>query len=408
VLPADGSDVRFRQDRCESSSNAGGGVVIEVPSASRFHYRGSDVVCSRNNADGFGFSISPQAILQAELTGCAGNNNKVDGVSVVCPEEGPVPGLGSSLTLRSCVFSGNAGMGARSLCPVYGEGTQFCENSIHGLAVGSNDPNLSIGSVTRCVFERNGGHGITTDVQRSVSNGPRGRFSPGPLCQINDNLGDGILWQGGCLLVSGVEIGRNGGNGITCLGTLNIDSSSIRRSGGWGLITDGTRCVATEVTFELNGRIPDLGGGGALIQNAETATLERCVFNGNATIGLRCDNVQGALTRVAVNDCVASGNGTHGILLQHCTGELVRSSTSGNDGWGVAFGAGSVRLRCAQNSSIDNGGGFVIDASNCLVVNNTATAGLFGAYEIAPGNAVAPIRDAAGLVDCNPNTNFIF
>jgi hypothetical protein len=383
------------------SSNGGSGLEVSCPASSSFDYIGHDIVCSSNAGAGASLEGDPDQPIIVGFISSRFTGNKGDGISLVSNDETISVGHDSSLSLKSCVASNNSGSGVSSDCPLYAENCVMTDNLLHGVVVGGDDPNRSVGSMDGCIVERSGSHGVTTS-----SHLPKGRFALA-RCEINDNGGDGIHWAEGCLLVSDSKLGRNDGDGIFAGGTLNIDDTSVRRSGGFGVRQVGGSTVANGLVCEFNGRIPDLPGGGASYIEQDNIYVSRSVFSNNTGSGFTLFLPDGTPCRATVSTSSASSNTGNGFELDDCTGEVSNCSAVGNGGWGFLLGDGSVRMKVANNTATGNGGGIFNQGSSSLIVGNSATTGPLGNIVVAPGNSPGPIGGPALLVDGNPYANIV-
>lgn len=190
---------------------------------------------------------------------------------------------------------------------------------------------------------------------------------------IYDN--QGIMTLAGCRFSDNSASGGGGGAiyqnvGAVVLSGCTFSDDSATNGDGGAIETSSGTFAATNCVFLDNSS--DLGG--AIVNAADTATLDTCVFSNNvATYGVGAGG-GGAienLTVLTLNNCVLSGNTSV-------------SGQGGGLGTGGGFATGETAtlndcIICSNSAPGGSGGGVYNDAmlvlSNCTVSANLATNG---------------------------------
>jgi hypothetical protein len=418
---------RHKAFTCVSTGNGGDGISIE-PTTGDFEVVLDDVSCSENGVNGL-HVVEPAAAggsetlvvkmgrmemglnggsgvlielqrdsslaISMDSSSCYGNTG--DGFTV--RSLGAGPHFGAAVAISSSRFMSNGGHGVSMDNPMYATNSTCADNALYGATCSTGDATTLAMHLDRCEVRANGSGGART---------VRGRFAC-VSSQISDNLGHGMEVNDGCLLVTDSSSTANTGDGANVVGTLNVDSSTFRRNGGNGVSCSSGSCVAEGMVCELNGAL-GAGGSGAVFDGCPTVTLRRCVFNENDGDGVRCSSPIGPVRWMAP-ESLASRNGGDGFDLNDCVGaSLDRCVSTGNGGTGFRLGASfnSGRVeRC--HSSGNTSGEFSVSGAGNLILRCRATFNAVGAYDVAPGNVLAPVVDPTGLpANRNPDANLVY
>jgi len=384
--------------RCTFSSNIGSGLSIERPGTGILGVDIVDMRCAFNGGNGVEVRASATSSVSCTCSHlrCVGNGG--DGVSMTCIDRA-LTLTGGSLHLESSVCSSNVGSGCQCDCPVDMTSTRLSGNGLFGLDIRVGSPFDSAGSMTGCTVHQNASHGMRC--------GP-GRFS-GLACDVADNGGDGLHLESGCLVLDSTVCNRNGGDGVSVVGTLTITGGASRRNGGAGIrCSDGT-CAIAECVAELNGSNPAVTGGGMLFTDCSSVSLHRCVASNNTGPGMACGSSSGVSCTWSSVDCVCSSNSLAGMSLSNCVGgQVLRCVLSGHSG-----GRGLECLSTFTGGKIEacsctgNAGGILVEGLGNLVISNSCTFGPLGAFSVVqPGNAVGRIIDSGAMQQsCDPRAN---
>jgi parallel beta-helix repeat protein len=253
------------------------------------------------------------------------------------------------------------------------------------------------------------GHGV--DLSQSANSQVVGLRSEG-------NTGDGIRLGVGSLLTD-CNVRNNTGDGIDVVGTGTVIARCVSTANGnSGMNLSVGPSSISHCTFFGNGG-PGIGGG------AGAVTVIDSTARGNAGIGIqlgvgsvvsRCSafgngdaaNEDGIFVGLSSNvtDCSASNNAEDGIQVSSDS-FVARNQADSNgtvDGAGIHVTGSGNRLE--GNSVTDNDRGIDVDATQNLVIRNSAS-GNTTEYAIAGGNTVGPIVTSATIgASDNPHANY--
>ncbi|MGH7133004.1 MAG: hypothetical protein ACREJO_13775 [Phycisphaerales bacterium] len=215
--------------------------------------------------------------------------------------------------------------------------------------------------------------------------------------------GRGVMLTNSSAIVEGLSAGGNASNGID-VGTNSVVRSCIAKSNTLDGIQVGTASVVVECS--------SAGNGGHGISANSRCTVSKCAAEGNTGSGIvssfgtlitECSSGSNTLAGISVSQgctvsrCQVSFNTGDGIS----TGNdgLIIGNACDNSGNGAGVGAGilasSSDNRIEGNSCTDGDYGIRITASGNIVMRNTCAGNITSNWEIAIGNAVAPIVTAA-------------
>jgi parallel beta-helix repeat protein len=256
-----------------------------------------------------------------------------------------------------------------------GIGASNATNSIYrGLRLSDNfDNGLFTGAgalIVECVIDNN-------IVGLNVGAGSTVRS-----CTSSNNLSDGIATGAGCT-VTGCTASANNGNGI-----LTLTDSTVIGCTAKGNVADGIHVGTHSLVKDCAG---SENNGAGVVVGGDRSIVESCTADGNGGMGIVSS---GNGTGTVIRNCTASDNVGDGInVFRQCL--IIDNMCSGN-GNGAPSAAGihatSFSNRIEGNMVINNDRGIYLsgDASNCLVIRNTATGNTIQ-FDILANNKVATI-----------------
>lgn len=202
-------------------------------------------------------------------------------------------------------------------------------------------------------------------------------------CTLSNNLSTGIATAAGCT-VTGCTVRSNNGGGILTLTDSTVTGCTAKGDFAGDGIDVGTHslvkdCVAAENT------------GNGIVVAGDRSIVDGCIADSNGAMGIVSS---GNGTGTVIRNCGTSDNVGDGInVYRQC---LVTGNISSGNGSGAPSAAGihatSFSNRIEGNMVINNDRGIHlnVDATNCLVIRNTAT-GNTTQFDIIANNKVALI-----------------
>jgi hypothetical protein len=405
---SDGTTRDITLDSCVISSCAGGAIVVQCPSPSS-----STRITSTNSRYcscplGMHVTAHPSSSLTVSLQRCDISSNTGDGVSVLSSVSGQALVGSSVLSMTDCTMCRNAGSGCVCHGGFTGASCDFSDNGSSGVVCFTRDALTLGGSLQDCTFARN--------AAASVLAGP-GRYSMS-RCQVSDGGHDGIVLNGGCLLLSGSQAHRCAGDGVRVLGTLTMQGGASRRNGGSGITCSSVGCSMDGVAVQLNGvstgtTVSNRPPGGIALLGCTSVSLHRCDVTDNIGDGVshaRSSLPLGTSCALTCSDCTVQRNSGNGLSLDACSGgQVVRCSVSNNAGTGIwtksDFTGGTIS-DCVCTSNM---GSIKVDGvSNLIRSNSITTCAGMPVFTIAPGNTVGTVIDSSGVQQrCSPHDNVL-
>jgi hypothetical protein len=221
-----------------------------------------------------------------------------------------------------------------------------------------------------------GGYGKVTITQSLTIEAP-----PGVTAFVHPSTGDGITINAGAtdtVVLRGLVLNGGPGNGIKAntVGTLHIENCVISGFSALGIdiTAPGSRSFIKDTICRQN------AFSGINIASGR-ASIDHCRFEGNSGDGMFVENAD-----VTVRDSVSAGNLTGGFHAVSNSAEVTvlnlyecLSTNNSEDGVRAFRSAGSLTVRVANSSIVDNGGvglnnlgtGTFESLGNSLVRGNT-------------------------------------
>lgn len=244
------------------------------------------------------------------------------------------------------------------------EGVVATQNGGSGIAVGAS------AILVRCIAAHSGGYGIYAGPNGTLLDCKASANGWGIVCDegaylsrctSSDNANAGFLTETGTTL-SGCVAHNNASNGIAASGNTSRILDCVAYA-------NGSHGVSIAEHGLISGSTSRGNSGCGFISSAGSVTVARCLAAENRTHGISV----GADSLVTDNQCV--GNGVEG------------------DGSGIRVGADDCRVE--GNSCIDNDRGVQVLGARNLIIRNSCSGNTTVNWEIAVGNALAPIIHAA-------------
>lgn len=322
--------------------------------------------------------IADMSTYGLSLNGSANLTKVLNSTIVRCTSRGVYVRKGCSATLQNCTVAAN---GLDGIYVDYGKA-----------------------ALTNCLITGNG-HEEKTSTYNSIGYGVRIRNKASVVmkgCQVNSNLGYGVICSSGTLDVQGTaqsycEFMYNAWSGLSFSGS----NSKI--------IMNYARC--SENGYDPKGNSEGQNGHGLGVTDGAKGTVKNSIFNHNGVCGISLFGNNAVLN---IESCIASDNGRHGIggrkgvtltavnmtlnnnvqhgimLLDNSTGTMTAVTANDNGKFGLDIGqtTKSVSVNgCTVNGNSD--GVYIYTAKNVRVSNTKGSQNLrYGLYVSKDASAV--------------------
>lgn len=321
--------------------------------------------------------------------------------------------VGANSAVVDCHTEANfVGIVAGELCVIRGCIAQF--NLTGGIAAGSQ------GAVSGCAAEGNQGPGFSAGAASTFINcTSRNNFlgkGGAPGFQVDDgatfdnctaeiNTGDGFAGVNGCTF-TGCSAKSNGGVGIVAFDDAHVGDCNASGNGFIGVWINGGTVAHCTVDSNVFGGVASFG---------LPINVVGCDVSRNGDVGIYLD------APGRVEGCNVVENGGHGIRV--FSDAVVMGNNCAANGL-IVLAAGILVVdsdnRIEGNTCTDANRGIDVDGAGNIVIRNTCSGNATN-WEIAPGNAVAPIVQATtnaaaingntyagSLGNTDPNANFTY